>query len=303
MLVTINGVNILTDPIWSDFASPMQFMGPKRYMPPALDLERLNVDVVLLSHTHYDHMDWATLQRIGNKAMWIVPMGVKALFSEINITRVHEMDWWQHHVLDESSDVPGRLEIVFTPTKHWTSRTPFDRNTCLWGSFAVLSPSGKFFFGGDTAYHPFFKIIGDRYGPFDFAALPIGAYKPRWFMKDNHVNPAEAVQIHTDIKAKQTVAIHWGTFPLSDEDYIEPALELGRVRKLAGVSAEEFFTLAHGETWIAGQTPKLDFASINAKMFDEYMESCERSIQEAKNREMAKEKKNASAVKLELKEL
>lgn len=268
MFVTINGINILTDPVWSDYASPLQFMGPKRYTAPALDLDRLDVDVVLLSHNHYDHLDGHTAKRIGNKAKWIVPLGVASIMKGFGITNVVELDWWQTHSVVQPQ---GAVEVTFTPTKHWTSRNPFDRNRSLWGSFVVKSSDKSFFFGGDSAYHDVFKLIGEKYGPFDFSALPIGAYKPRWFLKDNHVNPAEAIQIHKDIKSKQSVAIHWGTFPLSDEDYVEPPLELARMRAVMNVSRDSFFSLMHGETWKIGDPPKSDFASMNPLMFEEYL--------------------------------
>jgi N-acyl-phosphatidylethanolamine-hydrolysing phospholipase D len=269
----MDGVNILTDPVWSMHASLVQGLGPKRYIKPALDLEKLDVDIVLISHTHYDHFDANTVKRIGNKPLWIVPLGVKEVLKGYGIDRVIELDWWQHHIIPASSK-SVRVEIAFTPTKHWTSRTPFDRNTSLWGSFAVMTPSKRFFFGGDTGYHPFFSKLGDRYGPFDFAAIPIGAYKPRWFMKDNHVNPEEAVKIHLDVKSKQTVAIHWGTFPLADEDYVEPALELGRAREAAGLTVNDFFSVQHGFTWDVGQPAASDFATIHAPMYKEYLEQC-----------------------------
>lgn len=242
-------------------------MGPKRYTRPALDLDKLDVDVVLLSHTHYDHLDYATAVKIGNKPLWVVPLGVSDVLRGYGVTNVVELDWWHSHTI--SSNIP--IEISLTPAKHWSSRNPFDRNRSLWGSFVVKSPNRSFFFGGDSAYHEVFKIIGKKYGPFDFAALPIGAYKPRWFLKDNHVNPEEAVQIHKDIRSKQTVAIHWGTFPLSDEDYVEPPLELGRVREIMSVAQDNFFTMMHGDTWIVGEPSGSDFATLNPLMFKEYL--------------------------------
>jgi N-acyl-phosphatidylethanolamine-hydrolysing phospholipase D len=254
--------------MWSDFASPLQFMGPKRYMSPALDLAKLDVDVVLLSHSHYDHLDYDTAKQIGNKSTWIAPLGVAKILNSMGITNVIELDWWRSHNFVRPQ---GNLDITLTPTKHWTSRNPFDRNKSLWGSFVVKSADKSFFFGGDSAYHEVFKLIGEKYGPFDFSALPVGAYKPRWFLKDNHVNPAEAVQIHKDIKSKQTVAIHWGTFPLSDEDYVEPPLELARMRDIMNVSRDSFFSLMHGETWNVGDAPKNDFASLNPLMYEEYL--------------------------------
>lgn len=271
LFVTIAGLNILTDPVWSDYASPMQFMGPKRYTRPALDLNKLDVDIVLLSHTHYDHLDYETAKKIGNSALWVVPLGVSNVLNSFGVTNSIELDWWSSYkITRHGNDEP--VEVTLTPAKHWSSRNPFDRNKTLWGSFVVKSAQKSFFFGGDSAYHDVFKLIGEKYGPFDFSALPIGAYKPRWFLKDNHCNPAEAVQIHKDLKSKQSVAIHWGTFPLSDEDYVEPALELARVRQIMGVTRDNFFSMVHGDTWIVGDKPNGDFSTLNPLMFEEYLD-------------------------------
>lgn len=145
------------------------------------------------------------------------------------------------------------------PARHWTQRTPFDKNSCLWGSFAVVGPKSRFYFAGDTAFCPsLFKGIGKEYGPFDLSLIPIGAYRPSFIMKDAHCDPAEAVQIHLDLRSKQSAAIHWATFPLADDRGQEPALELGRVRSIAGVSADQFFTMAVGETIAFGGAPQYD---------------------------------------------
>ena len=203
----------------------MNVLGPQRFIMPPIDLDKLKVDIVLLSHTHYDHYDEKTARKIGNKALWLVPLGVKDMLKEIGITNCVEMDRWESYTYTTPSK--STLEVIFTPTKHWTSRTLFDRNTTLWGSFVVLSDHARYFFAGDTAYCSVFQLIGQKYGPFDMASIPIGAYSPRWFLKDVHCNPEEAVRIHQDLRAKRSTAIHWGTFPMSHESFIEPALELG----------------------------------------------------------------------------
>lgn len=243
------GKYFLTDPVFSERASPFQFAGPKRILSPSFNIQKVlrHLDVVLLSHTHYDHLDYGTAMQIGNRALWVVPLGVKELLAGWGITNCVELNWWGKHTIAGDS-ASGDVEIVFTPTKHWTSRTPFDRNTCLWGSFVVGSEQGRVFFGGDTSYCDVFKQIGELYGPFDVSALSIGAYKPRWFMKHVHCNPEEAVKIHKELKSKRSVGIHWGTFPLADEDDIEPALELARARQAEGVPAQDFFTMGIGET-------------------------------------------------------
>ena len=251
----VEGVKFITDPVFSDRAFPTQMVGPRRFFAPSVAAKDLDIDVVLLSHTHYDHLDSASAQEIGNRALWLVPLGVKQLLeSSYNITNCIEMNWWDSHTIPSKvAENPSLAQaegitISFTPAKHWTARGLFDRNTCLWGSFAVNSKSTNIFFGGDTAYCDVFTKIGTKFGPFDMSLLPIGAYKPRYFMKHHHCDPEEAVQIHKDLQSKRSLAIHWGTFPLADEDVVEPALELARVRRRAGVQPSAFFTLRIGET-------------------------------------------------------
>lgn len=272
MYAQLGGLHFITDPMFSERAFPTQWLGPKRYIPPAAPVEQLPIDVVLLSHTHYDHLDYGTALRIGNRALWLVPLGVKSLLAGWGISNVIELNWWDSHAI--ASPTTGELvNVHFTPAKHWTARSILDRNTCLWGSFAVLSQDCKFFFSGDTAYCSVFSQIGQKFGGFDVTALGIGAYKPRYFMKDHHCDPADALQIHRDIRAKQSVAIHWGTFPLADEDLAEPALELARVREesaAAGSHTGEFFTLLHGETHVVGDAPINDFGSRFPDLFEHY---------------------------------
>ncbi len=198
-------------------------------------------------------------------------MGVKDLLKTIGIHNVTELDWWNtyHHVAPTGSI----MKIIFTPAKHWTSRTLWDRNKCLWGGFAVLGSKMKFYFAGDTAYcGTTFNLIGENFGPFDLAAIPIGAYSPRWFMKDVHCNPEEAVKIHKEIKSKKSFAIHWATFPLTDEDPIEPALELARARNLHNLQNDEFFTMAHGETLHMDELPNYDVATNRSDLYVQYLQ-------------------------------
>lgn len=200
----------------------------------------------------------------------VVPLGVKALLAKEGITNVTELDWWStYHYLSSSGKT---FEITFLPAKHWTARGLFDRNTCLWGSFAVKSTKHKFFFSGDTAYCSVFKAIGDTFGPFDFSAIAIGAYSPRWFMKDVHCNPEEAVKIHLDLRSKQSMGIHWGTFRLTEEDPVEPALELARARDLNKLTADQFFTTAQGETLLLGEKTKYDIAETHSDLYGHYLE-------------------------------
>ena len=281
-----DGLNFITDPIFSQACSPVPAFGPFRVIKPAVEVEDLDaIDVVLLSHTHYDHLDLPSARRIGNRALWVVPLGVKALLRAEGITNCVELDWWQTHTIPCPGGGPhaGKsVDIVFTPAKHWTARGLFDRNTMLWGSFAVLAPTSKFFFAGDTAYCDVFKTIGKHFGPFDLATIPIGAYKPRWFLKEVHCNPAEALQIHKDLQAKQSCALHWGTFPLADEHIVEPALELARARTEVNVPTQEFYTMAHGETLFVGEAPAHDFASKHPDLLQQYLRYHERNSQEEK---------------------
>lgn len=247
LLLQMEGKNILTDPHFSGRASPVQWAGPKRTVPPGMALGDLPViDIVIISHDHYDSLDADTIDKLhtregGEKTRFFVPLRLDEWFKSMGISNVIEMDWW-----DEYKD--DNLRIIAAPMQHWGKRSPFNRNEHLWASWAVLSDSYRFYFGGDTGYSPHFKEIGKRLGPFDLAALPIGAYEPRWFMKNHHVTPEEAVQAHIDIRAKKSVAIHWGTFILTDEPLDEPPLRLKKAIEQRGFQADEFLVLQHGET-------------------------------------------------------
>jgi N-acyl-phosphatidylethanolamine-hydrolysing phospholipase D len=201
----------------------------------------------------------------------ICPLGVKELLYKLGVTNCTELDWWSsYHYLDTTTGKTA--EITLTPAKHWTARGLFDRNSCLWGSFVVRIGKYRIFFSGDTAYCPVFKMIGDLYGPFDFASIGIGAYSPRWFMKDVHCNPEEAMKIHLDLKSKQSMGIHWGTFPLTEEEPIEPPLELARVRDMNNLSVSSFFATSQGETITFGDTPKYDIATVYNDLYGSYLE-------------------------------
>lgn len=261
VLAQFGGINWLTDPVFSERCSPMQWMGPKRHTPPGLTLDQLpHIDVVLLSHNHYDHMDEASLVALGKQAcgspLFIMPLGHKAWFAKQGIHHVVELDWWDTHVLPATEHSP-RMPVTLTPAQHWSARTATDAMRSLWGGFAVLSPDCHFFFAGDTAYSKDFKDIRQHFAPhqtlpqgggFDMALLPIGAYEPRWFMKDQHVNPEESVQIFHDLGCKRALAVHWGTFQLTDEALDEPPRELARVLRSRQMQADDFAVLAVGET-------------------------------------------------------
>lgn len=249
LLLQLKGKNILTDPQFSQRASPVSWAGPKRVVQPGLALEDLPpIDMVLISHNHYDSLDKQTLLKLrnregGEETTFFVPLGLKGWFGDLGISRVFEMDWWDQRQEEN-------LKVIAVPTQHWSSRSFFSRNKTLWAGWVVSAANFRFFFVGDSGYAPLFKEIGRKLGPFDLAAIPIGAYEPRWFMKRYHMNPEEAVQVHVDVGARRSVAIHWGTFMLTDEPLDEPPKRLGKAREEKGLTREEFFVLKHGETII-----------------------------------------------------
>ena len=259
VLAQIGGLNVLTDPIFSQRASPLGFIGPKRHQAPGLGLGQLPpIDLVLVSHNHYDHLDLASVtalsQQGGGSPLFVVPMGLAAWFHREGIERVIELDWWQSHDLQTSR---GAAELVLVPAQHWSARGMRDQMATLWGGFALFAPDCHFFFAGDTGYSRDFLDMRERFaqrqtpalgGGFDIALLPLGSYEPRWFMKQQHVNVPEAVKIHRDLGAKRSLGVHWGTFALSDEALDEPPRVLAALREAEALSEEEFFTLAIGQT-------------------------------------------------------
>jgi L-ascorbate metabolism protein UlaG (beta-lactamase superfamily) len=250
-LVQIGRVNVLTDPHFSERASPVQWMGPKRWQPPAVRMEELpRVDIVLISHNHYDHLDEASVRALnaqpGGPPLFIVPLGIERWLEGVGVTHARALDWW------DSLRV-GEVTVHLTPVQHWSRRTLADTNTTLWGGFVIEGESRgrprRVFFSGDTGYsREHFAEIGDRFGGFDLALLPIGAYEPRWFMSAQHVNPEEAVRIHRDIGARLSVGVHWGTFQLTDEPLDQAATDLAAAREKLGVASRDFVTLWHGQT-------------------------------------------------------
>lgn len=247
LLLRVGGLNILTDPQFSPRASPLSSRGPMRVVEPALAIAELpHIDAVLVSHSHYDHLDAASVQALaaqpGGPPRFYVGLGLESWFASLGITNVEEMDWWDSRALDAAV-------IRFVPVQHWSARTPWDRNQTLWGGFVVEHPALRFFFAGDTGYSPDFRDIAARVGPIDLAAIPIGGYAPRWFMRVMHVDPEEAVQVHLDLGARQSVAIHWGTFDdLTDESLYEPPERLRAALAVRGLSNDAFWVLKHGET-------------------------------------------------------
>lgn len=222
VLIQVDGVNILTDPIWSERTSPVSFLGPKRVHRPTILFEDLpHIDLVIVSHNHYDHLDIPTLKKLSDKYAPTILVGLKngKLLKSEGVTNYIEMDWYQRFIYKE-------LAITFMPNQHWSARGLFDKFETLWGGYIIESQKGQIYFAGDTGYGQFFKDIKKRFDNIVLSFLPIGAYEPRWFMKPAHINPQEAVQGHIDLGSKHSVGIHFGTFQLTDEGRDEPILAL-----------------------------------------------------------------------------
>jgi L-ascorbate metabolism protein UlaG (beta-lactamase superfamily) len=247
VLLQIGGMNVLTDPQFSERASPVQWFGPRRAAPPGIALEDLPpIDLVVISHDHYDSLDRNTIRSLrrrpgGERTLFLAPLGLARWFRSEGIDNARELDWWETTSL-------GALQITATPAQHWSQRTLFNRNETLWSGWVIAAPGFRAYFAGDSGYAPLFREIGSALGPFDLALIPIGAYEPRWFMKSNHLNPEEAVLAHRDLRARRSLAIHWGTFVLSDEPLTDPPVKLGEALRSRGIPAEEFLVLRHGET-------------------------------------------------------
>ena len=244
-LIQMRGLTVLTDPIFSERASPVSWAGPSRVRPPGLALDALPaLDVVVVGHNHYDHLDLASLKAISDRLhpLFLVPLGNAALLQEAGISNVVELDWWQRLALPSG----GSVQLV--PSQHWSARGLFDRNRALWGSYVLEAAGTRVFFAGDTGYGPHFKAIRERVGPMDVSLLPIGAYEPRWFMKDQHMNPADAVKAHRDLASAASMGIHFGTFQLTDEGIHAPAIALGQALAQEHVPAAAFRVPRVGET-------------------------------------------------------
>jgi len=244
-LVQTEGVNLLTDPVWSEHAGPWGVLGPKRATPPALRIEDLPpLDAILLSHNHYDHMDLPTLSKLARARPCpvLTPLGNDAILKKHDSSiDGRALDWGQ------SADVGG-LAVTLAPALHWSARGRGDRRMALWGSFMIGAKAGPIFYAGDTGYGDgsLFPEIAQRYGRPRLALLPIGAYAPRWFMSDQHCDPDEAVAIFQALGAERAIGCHWGTFRLTDEPYDEPPLRLVVAIEKAGIEAERFLALPPG---------------------------------------------------------
>lgn len=244
-LIRIDGKTILTDPFLTDNAFPLARVGPKRFVPPGIEIKNLpSIDILLISHDHHDHLDPKTIKALSNKEKMVVfvPLGLKEFFQERGYKTIHELDWFQTVALDG-------FTLTALPAVHNSGRGLNDKNKTLWCSWALRDRSLNLYFAGDTAYSSrIFKEIGKAYGPFDAALLPIGAYEPRDFMIAYHATPEEAVQIGIDLNAKTLIAMHWGTIDLSDEPYWEPPQRFIAAANKAGIPEQDVWRMKIGET-------------------------------------------------------
>ncbi len=249
LLIQTAGLNILTDPIWSERASPFGFMGPKRVIDPGIAFEALPpIDVVLLSPNHYDHLDLATLSRLAaaHRSRVITPLGNDAILRAYDpAIRAEPYDWGDRVELNPD------VAVTLAPMRHWSARHMLDRNKALWAAFVIETPAGRIYHVGDSGYGDghHFRAARERHGPFRLAILPIGAYEPRWFMQDQHMNPEESVRALLDSSAELALGHHYGTFQLTDEPFEAPLQALAEARRKAGIPPERFRTLAPGEVW------------------------------------------------------
>jgi N-acyl-phosphatidylethanolamine-hydrolysing phospholipase D len=253
-LLQLGALNVLTDPVWGERASPFRFVGPRRRVPPGIAFDDLPpIDLILVSHDHYDHLDRPTVRRLARRfpdARWAAPAGVGRWLRRAGAAAVSEHVWWDSERADD-------LTVSCVPARHFSGRTPWGRNRTLWCGWVVRAGGRAVFFAGDTAWHPEFAEIAHRFGPFDLALLPIGAYAPRWMMEPVHMEPEEAVQAYRQLvethealghPPPSMLPIHWGTFRLTDEPLDEPPRRLAEAWRSAGLAPERLWLLRPGET-------------------------------------------------------
>ena len=249
-LLQIGGCNILVDPVFSDYCSPLPLPGLRRRQAPGLRIPELPpIEIILLTHSHYDHLDLSSLRKIPGDPLLVLPSGHLPWMKSKGFTKLAECAW------EESLPLSSSLTAHAVPAQHFTARTPFDRDRGHWCGWILETGTQKFYLAGDTGYAPIFKDIGARFGPLDLAILPIGAYAPRWVMHPIHVDPAQAVQIHLDVRSQCSLASHWGTFRLTDEPMEEPPALLAAACQEAQVAPEQFRVLRVGETLTSAENP------------------------------------------------
>ncbi|MFH0882275.1 MAG: MBL fold metallo-hydrolase [bacterium] len=245
-LLQTNGVNILTDPIWSQRCSPVQWTGPKRYRDPGIRFEDLpKIDVVLISHNHFDHLDEATLKLLVKRDSPVIlaGLGTDNILKKVGITGGVELDWWDRVTIKGT-------RFNFIPAQHFSSRGMWDRNRALWGGFVIETGSGPVYFAGDTGFGTLFEDIHNVFGPMRLSMLPIGAFLPKWFMGPVHLSPAEAVKAHEILDSQRSLGIHFGTFPLADDGQVEPIDSLRVALRREAIPDTVFRTLLEGSSWL-----------------------------------------------------
>ena len=242
-LIEIDGIHLLTDPVWDDYCSPIAFRALKRKHAPPLSLSDLPpIDYVLLSHNHYDHLDAKTVRHLKTfhpQIQWIIPVGMKSWFSRKGIDSTIELNWWQSH--------ESKVKVTAVPAQHFSGRGLFDKNKSLWNGYVLEKGEKRLYFTGDTGYNQFdFKEIGNKMGPFDLSLIPIGTYAPYAFMSPVHCSPWEAVEIHKDVQSKFSIGMHWKTFCLSEEPMERPPYDLFLAMEKSKLPPEQFLPLEPG---------------------------------------------------------
>ena len=244
VLIQLDGLNILTDPHWGHRASPLSWAGPRRLSPPGLAFEDLpKIDVVVISHNHFDHLDLGTVRRLAatHDPLFLVPLAMKSWMVDNGMSRTEELDWWGVREL-------RGVRFVCVPAQHFSQRALWDRDRRLWASWAVIGKSRRLYFSGDTGYFTHFKEAGDRLGPFDLSAMAIGAYVPASIMHYVHLTPEQAVQASEDLKSRVMLGVHWGTFDLADEPLDEPPRRMLAETSRRGMGGDRAWVFKIGET-------------------------------------------------------
>jgi L-ascorbate metabolism protein UlaG (beta-lactamase superfamily) len=254
VLIQMDGLNILTDPIWSERAGPFAWLGVKRVRKPGVALAQLpKVDLILISHDHYDHLDIPTLKAITlrDRPVVLTGLGLKRYLAKHGVQTVHELDWWQSYERET-----GELTVTFVPALHNSGRWPLQANKTLWGGYVISTPQGPIYFAGDTGYGAFMDRIAERFGEFRLTLLPIGSYEKRWFMKNQHMNPADAVRVHLLLKSQQSAGLHYGTFAEHPEQTINAhEIDLAQALSQRQLDPSCFWILKFGEGRNVGPQP------------------------------------------------